>query len=98
MVVLSCVRSSELRTIGFLSNKHRMCVAISRARELLVVVGSAHTLKTDKLWAKLHSVASPSTFNAHVLPQLVQQVSLHKIIIIYLVLLAGNNFRIEVIV
>ncbi len=77
MVILSCVRSNALRTIGFLSNKHRMCVAISRARERLVVIGSAHTLGTDKFWSKLHSVASQAMLNADVIPKLVHQVRIY---------------------
>ena len=52
-----------------------MCVAISRARERLIVVGDAHTLKADKLWSRLHSVAFPAVLNADVIPHC--QVSSH---------------------
>ena len=78
MVILSCVRSNARRAIGFLSNKHRMCVAISRARERLIIVGNASTLGSDKLWAKLHSLASPATLDADVIPKPAQQASSHE--------------------
>ena len=62
VVLLSCVRcnaseSGRTRT-GFLSNRNRMCVAISRARERLVIVGSAETLGTDPVWRGLRAAAA----------------------------------------
>lgn len=47
VVVLSCVRSNEQRALGFVTNPSRMNVAISRARERLVVVGDGATLCSD---------------------------------------------------
>ena len=46
---LSAVRSNTIRDdlrrrVGFLSSENRMCVALSRARRLLVVVGDADTV------------------------------------------------------
>jgi hypothetical protein len=44
VVVLSCVRCNVRKQVGFLSHPNRLCVALSRARERLVVLGSARTL------------------------------------------------------
>ena len=53
VVVLSCVRCNPKRELGFLTNRNRMCVALSRARERLVVVGSRRTLAADPVWKAL---------------------------------------------
>ena len=57
VVILSCVRS-KLK-IGFLQNAPRMCVATSRARERLLVLGNAATVCLDPKWRRLfkHSTA-----------------------------------------
>eukprot|EP00906_Rhabdomonas_costata_P017081 RCo024580 len=48
VVVLSCVRTDS--KIGFTGNSNRMCVALSRARQMLVVVGHAPTFALDHRW------------------------------------------------
>ena len=53
VVVLSCVRCNSKRELGFLTNRNRMCVALSRARERLVVIGSRRTLAADPVWKAL---------------------------------------------
>ena len=53
IVILSCVRSNHNRNIGFVSNPNRLNVAVSRARERIVVIGSTNTLASDSKWAKL---------------------------------------------
>ena len=45
IVILSCVRSNAEGDIGFVSNANRMCVAISRAKERLVIVGDSKTFR-----------------------------------------------------
>jgi len=45
VVILSCVRSNPKGDIGFVENRNRMCVAISRAKERLVIVGDAKTFR-----------------------------------------------------
>jgi len=44
VVVLSCVRANAEKSVGFLKNPNRLNVAISRAKERLVIVGSKKTL------------------------------------------------------
>jgi ATP-dependent RNA/DNA helicase IGHMBP2 len=53
VVILSCVRSNSARELGFVTNTNRLNVAVSRARERLVVVGDVSTLGADKHWASL---------------------------------------------
>ena len=49
-VIFSCVRSNNSRTMGFVADKRRLNVAITRARGLLCVVGHGPTLKYDPTW------------------------------------------------
>ncbi len=44
-VFLSCVRSNRHGNIGFCKNRNRLCVALSRAKEALYVVGNKKTFK-----------------------------------------------------
>jgi AAA domain len=50
VVVLSCVRCNRRSILGFISDRNRQCVALSRARERLIVVGSQRTLMRDLTW------------------------------------------------
>ena len=50
VILLSCVRCNRQRNIGFIKDKNRLCVALSRARERLIVVGSRTTLAIDPVW------------------------------------------------
>lgn len=45
IVFLSLVRQNSLDQLGFLESKNRMCVALSRAKKCLIVVGSSRILK-----------------------------------------------------
>ncbi|KXI44679.1 UNVERIFIED_CONTAM: hypothetical protein ACS92_02700 [Bacillus cereus] len=49
-IVMSCVRSNSERNIGFLRDRRRLNVALTRARCSLLFVGDAHCLKGDQLW------------------------------------------------
>jgi hypothetical protein len=49
IVIVSCVRCNERRDIGFLGRENRVNVAISRAKEQLVIIGN---LDTCKGWKK----------------------------------------------
>ena len=51
IVVLSCVRSGSAG-LGFLSDWRRTNVALSRAKEAIVVVGSESCLSRDARWER----------------------------------------------
>jgi superfamily I DNA and/or RNA helicase len=56
VVVLSCVRCDPEKGIGFLSHPNRICVALSRAKERLVVVGNSKTLTAKSaVWGALYA-------------------------------------------
>ena len=48
MILLSLVRSNDFLSIGFLENKNRLVVALSRARRGLYIFGNATTLTTEE--------------------------------------------------
>ncbi|KAL4617413.1 putative helicase senataxin [Arapaima gigas] len=53
-IIVSCVRaSSELGSIGFLGNRQRMNVTITRAKSSLFILGHVRTLKEQKDWGAL---------------------------------------------
>ena len=55
-MVLSCVRCDPEKGIGFLSHPNRICVALSRAKERLVVVGNSKTLTAKSaVWGALYA-------------------------------------------
>jgi superfamily I DNA and/or RNA helicase len=51
VLVISTVRCNGQGRLGFLKDHRRMNVAFTRARRGMVVIGSAHTLRTNRLWA-----------------------------------------------
>ena len=53
IVVISCVRSNDIGSIGFLSDTRRMNVAITRARFGLYIIGNAATLRNNDDWGDL---------------------------------------------
>lgn len=51
IIILSCVRSGNLRSIGFLKDPRRMNVALTRAKSSLFVIGNGATLESsDERW------------------------------------------------
>lgn len=46
VVVISMVRSNAEGCMGFVSDRHRTCVMLSRARQLLCIVGSKGTVRS----------------------------------------------------
>lgn len=50
-IIFSCVRSNKRSGIGFLNNKNRLNVALTRARKGLVLVGNAGVLMRDEVWS-----------------------------------------------
>ncbi|VEU45073.1 unnamed protein product [Pseudo-nitzschia multistriata] len=53
VVVFSAVRSNQMKELGFLRDSRRLCVAITRARRGLIVVGDRAVLKTCRHWEAL---------------------------------------------
>lgn len=53
VVILSAVRSNHKQQLGFVKDWRRLNVALTRARNALVVVGDLETLKGDPHWAAL---------------------------------------------
>ena len=60
VVVLSCVRCNRRSILGFISDRNRQCVALSRARERLIIVGSQRTLERDPTWSAVIRAAGDS--------------------------------------
>ena len=52
-IILSCVRSSNNGSVGFLSDRRRTNVGLTRAKYSLVILGDAVTLSNDKIWKEL---------------------------------------------
>ncbi|XP_064550853.1 NFX1-type zinc finger-containing protein 1 [Drosophila montana] len=57
IVLLSLVRSNRAGQIGFLRQPNRVCVALSRARWALYMIGNMSTLEhgNPELWGAIHS-------------------------------------------
>ncbi|XP_015121926.1 probable helicase senataxin [Diachasma alloeum] len=50
VIIMSCVRSSG---IGFLSDRQRLCVALTRAKHSLFICGNFRTFERDDMWKTL---------------------------------------------
>jgi senataxin len=50
IIIISCVRGSQGRSLGFLNDYRRMNVAITRAKNFLWVVGNTRTLSNNENW------------------------------------------------
>ena len=53
VIVISTVRSNERGVVGFLADKRRMNVAVTRARRRCVLIGDADTLSRHAFLAGL---------------------------------------------
>ncbi|CAL1534955.1 unnamed protein product [Lymnaea stagnalis] len=58
VIIMSCVRAqNNPTTIGFLADKRRMNVSLTRAKLAMYVMGHFETLKTNGLWSELYQDA-----------------------------------------
>lgn len=53
IILLSLVRSNAERKIGFLSIENRVCVALSRAKIGLYIIGNMDILSDSSLWRNI---------------------------------------------
>jgi len=53
VIIISCVRSNPRQALGFLKDPRRMCVALTRAKKGLFIIGDVHCLKGDRNWSDL---------------------------------------------
>lgn len=53
IIILSLVRSNKTSEVGFLADKRRLNVAITRPKRLLVVIGDTSTIESDSFLKKL---------------------------------------------
>ncbi|GFS12779.1 LOW QUALITY PROTEIN: regulator of nonsense transcripts 1 homolog [Elysia marginata] len=58
VIIMSCVRAqSSQSTVGFLAEKERMNVSLTRAKLALYILGNFNTLRSDPLWKALYEHA-----------------------------------------
>lgn len=50
VVIFSCVRANNMSKIGFLDDKKRLNVAITRAKHAAIIFGNMNTFKQDDTW------------------------------------------------
>lgn len=53
IIIFSCVRSSDHKSVGFLQDLRRLNVAITRAKYSNIIVGSVSTLVKSEVWRSL---------------------------------------------
>ncbi|CAH1762162.1 13787_t:CDS:10, partial [Entrophospora sp. SA101] len=53
IIMLSCVRAGDAKSIGFLRDLRRMNVSLTRAKSSLFIVGDSKSLETNENWNKL---------------------------------------------
>ena len=89
IILLSLVRSNTAGKIGFLNRENRICVALSRAKIGLYVIGDFSMLsKSSSNWKKVIEIAHTSQYIGHKLPLYCQNHPDTELMAEY-----GNDFR-----
>ena len=57
VIILSLVRAGRGEGVGFLEDRRRMNVALTRPREMLIIVSDVQRVGKDKVWGKLFEEA-----------------------------------------
>ncbi|XP_011333413.1 probable helicase senataxin isoform X2 [Ooceraea biroi] len=74
VIIMSCVRSHG---IGFLSDRQRLCVALTRAKHSLILCGNFNTFMRDQMWNALLADARSRgilcNIDAHATPTNIKQ-------------------------
>ena len=65
VIVLSAVRANDAGEMGFLTDRRRLNVAITRARRGLILLGHPRTLRNDSSWASWCDWASERGLEAY---------------------------------
>jgi len=50
IVLISLVRSNTNGNVGFLNNRNRMNVMLTRAKSAMIIVGNSECIKHNALW------------------------------------------------
>ena len=66
VVILSCVRSNTEKVIGHVKDERRINVALSRAKDKLIVVGNASCFQRCGVWRDLWQSAFKLNIGAHI--------------------------------
>ena len=65
VIVFSAVRSNAKQVLGFLNDKRRVNVSLSRAKHCLIIIGNAKMMQGHPIWARIvqHFKSHDAIFN-----------------------------------